>query len=264
MLPLLKMLLLGVSFLLFSCNHTKGKVYDVEKVQNVAIEKDEKEMKDEEYQAALQQQMMGLREMDKKNQELKNKKKEKAVKEWILGTWEWTGYIFGSRTWARLIISDNSIILLSPDGVLDQGSYSIDYDTHIIHYGNYSYVEFDPVSERLFDRDNGRCEYYNKVSNSTTYSNGSYGSTSTSRNENSVAEQLKKLDDEESDIISRIDPIRRSGQFYPDILVKVMRMKQISDERIRLARRNGDANLIQYYESKKMRSEAIIRSWGFD
>ena len=164
-----------------------------------------------------------------------------------------------------MVISDDYIVAPSIYGIEDQGSYRIDLENQTIHYGNYSYAKID-TRRKLIYADEG--EPYRKISNSTSFStNGtsnSYGSSSSSSNGNSIANQLEKLDEEETKIINVVDPIRRSGQFYPDILTKVMRMKQINDERIRLARQSGNSDLVRYYESKKIRSEAIIRQWGFN
>ena len=130
-----------------------------------------------------------------------------------------------------------------------------------IHDGGYSQIGFNSQTKRL----EIGAEVFKKVSSrsDTHQSRSNKSSSYASSSGNSIAEQLTRLDNEEAQIISVVDPIRRSGQFYPDILVKVMRMKQINDERIRLARQQGDRDLIQYYELQKMRSEAIIRQWGF-
>lgn len=201
--------------------------------------------------------------------EWRKEEEVKRVKGWLIGMWEWSGIVWGNRVWVRMSISDNNIVCFSSDGVLDQGSYSIDTENQIIHFGRYSYAKYDK-RQRIYADDG---EPYRKISNNPSYSTsnsgsavhngsnktGSYGS----RGGNSITNQLEKLDNEESQIISVVDPIRRSGQFYPDILVKVMRMKQINDERIRLARQQGDRDLILYYELQKTRSEAIIKQWGF-
>lgn len=62
--------------------------------------------------------------------------------EQLQGTWEWSGYIYGSRAWDRLEISDGQIVAYSSNGVLDQGSFNIDWDNNTIHFGTYSYLDF--------------------------------------------------------------------------------------------------------------------------
>ena len=256
-------------FFLLSCAQTKGNDQSIEKPSSNTVDK---EVINENYQAELQRNILGLRQMDDRNQELEREREEirkeeeiREVKSWLIGTWEWTGNIGGQRVWARLVISDDYIIAPSIYGIDDQGTYRIDLDNQKIHYGNYSYAKIDTRRKLIFV-DEG--EPYRKISNSTSFStnsaSNSYNSTSSSSNGNRIANQLEKLDEEEIKIINVVDPIRRSGQFYPDILTKVMRMKRINDERIQLARQTGDPDLVRYYESKKIRSEAIIRQWGFN
>lgn len=83
MLSLLKMFFkcTSYSFFLFllSCAQTNGdSTNDIISNDNVVKE----EIEEENYQAELQRQMSGLRQMSKKYQELKNRQ-EKEVKEWI-------------------------------------------------------------------------------------------------------------------------------------------------------------------------------------
>lgn len=271
----IKSLLFASFFFLLSCAQTNGNDQSNEKPSDNVIDE---EVINENYQAELQRNMSGLRQMDNNNLELKREKEElrkeeeiREVKSWLIGTWEWTGNIWGQRIWSRLDISDNYIINSSSDGVLDQGSYSIDLKDNVIHFGNHSYAKIDAQRRKIYADER---EAYRKVSNTPsfstngakdTYYSGSNNSSSYGSNEvNRIAQRLEKLDDEEAEIIRKVDPVRRAGQFYPDILNKIMRMKQINNERIRLARQIGDSDLVRYYESQKMSSEAIIRRWGFD
>ena len=264
-LSFLKESLIGKSFsfllLLLSCAQTNGDSNNNIKPNDIAAEE---EKINENYQAALQQQMSGLREMGNKNQELKEKQQEKEVKEWIHGTWESSGWDeWIGRYTSYFCIEENTLRFGYNGQDIYNGPYEINMETHQIIFDKHNryctQIGFNPRTRRLEDV----AGVFRKVSNSVSY--GSINSYSNGpRGGNSVAEQLEELDNEEAKIISIVDPVRRSGQFYPDILTNVMRMKQINDERLRLARRNGDPNLVQYYESKKMRSEAVIRGWGFN
>lgn len=255
-------------FFLLSCAQTNKSDQSNEKPSDNAVDK---EVINEDYQAELQRNMSGLRQMDDKNQELKREKEEKIkeeelkeVKSWLKGTWEWTGIIYGQRVWAQLIISDDYIVAPSIYGIDDQGSYRIDLENQTIYYGNYSYAKIDTRRKMIF-ADEG--EPYRKISNSTSFStnstSNSYNSSSSSNNGNSIAKQLEKLDEEESRLIDEGNKAVRSGR--ADVaLLKVFKMKDINSERIRLARQLGDSDLVRYYESKKNRSESIIRQWGFN
>lgn len=190
-------------------------------------------------------------------------RRRNEVKAWLVGTWESDGWDeWLGRYTSYVCITENNLQFGYNGQDIYNGTYEIDMESQEIifdrHDGYCTRIGFNPRTQRLEDETG----IFRKVSNNAGYSSSnssSYGSRG-----NSVAEQLEELDNEEAKIISIVDPIRRSGQFYPDILTKVMRMRQINDERLRLARRNGDPNLVQYYESKKMRSEAIIRGWGFN
>lgn len=222
---------------------------------------------------------------EEKTKERERVEKEQMIdyiKNWIQGTWTWNGrlHVYGNQyvyVESVLLIDGDYIVSLSNGEALDQGTITnIDLDKQTIHYGRYSYLEFNNNCQKIYLGSRKEKECFRKVSNiasmptnssqgsSSQYQAGSnYTSLYGSRDGNSITSQLEKLDNEEAQIISVVDPIRRSGQFYPDILVKVMRMRQINDERIRLARQQGDQELIRYYELQKMRSEATIRRWGF-
>ena len=186
------------------------------------------------------------------------------VNAWLVGTWESDGYDeqIGRYT-AYVCITENNLRYGYNGREIYNGPYVMGVESLIfnIHDGGYSQIGFNSQTKRL----EIGAEVFKKVSSrsDTHQSRSNKSSSYASSSGNSIAEQLTRLDNEEAQIISVVDPIRRSGQFYPDILVKVMRMKQINDERIRLARQQGDRDLIQYYELQKMRSEAIIRQWGF-
>ena len=180
-------------FFLLSCAQTKGNDQSNEKPSSNSVEK---EVINENYQAELQQHMAGLQQMDHRNQELKKEKEEirkeeelREVKSWLIGTWEWTGNIYGQRVWARLVISDDYIVAPSIYGIEDQGSYRIDLENQTIHYGNYSYAKID-TRRKLIYADEG--EPYRKISNSTSFSangggnsyrsnQGNYGATTAFR-----------------------------------------------------------------------------------
>ena len=192
-----------------------------------------------------------------------------TIDEWLYGNWRCDGFDKMTGYYTMYVnIEKNNLRIRCNSQDLYNGPYEINAETHQIifdrHDGYYTRLSFDPGTERLVD-ENGpfkKVKYFGgntSTGNRKSNRNNLYGSSSG----NSFAEQLTRLDNEESQIINVVDPIRRSGQFYPDILFKVMRMKQINDERIRLARQQGDRDLIQYYELQKMRSEAIIRQWGF-
>ena len=217
-------------------------------------------LNDEAYAANRQEQK--LLELSLAN-EWHKKEEIRWVKEWLIGTWEWTGYIGSQRVWARLDISDDYIVASSIYGIDDQGQYSIDVDNQTIHYGNYSYAKYDKRKKIYADEG----EPYRKVSNTPSFStkstSNSYNSSSSSNNGNNIAKQLEKLDEEESRLIDEGNKAVRSGR--ADVaLLKVFKMKDINSERIRLARQSGDSDLVRYYESKKNRSESIIRQWGFN
>jgi len=99
--------------------------------------------------------------------------------EQLQGTWEWSGYIYGSRAWGRLEISDGQIVAYSSNGIIDQGSFNLDWDNNTIHFGAYSYLDFRSNFyggwEGLtlyFDKKNG--EKFRKISNYSSYNDNSY------------------------------------------------------------------------------------------
>ena len=92
----------------------------------------------------------------------------------LQGTWEWSGYIYGSRTWSRLEITNGQIVFYTTNGILDQGSFSIDWDSHTIRFGRDTYTDFRFDFYNIwngltlyFDRKNG--DRWRKVSNYTSY-----------------------------------------------------------------------------------------------
>ena len=174
--------LLLVLVLLVSCTQpTRDKENNGNPVNNSNIE----EGMDEQYQAALQQHMTELRQMGDRNQEMMRLYEEKEEIEWLIGTWEWSGVIYGNRVWNRLSISEDYIVSSTANGILDQGSYRIDLENNMIYFGNYSYAKIDNYRKIIYAEEG---EPYRKISNSPIYSNpsnsfhsesnisGSYGS----------------------------------------------------------------------------------------
>ncbi len=99
--------------------------------------------------------------------------------EQLQGTWEWSGYIYGSRALGRLEVSDGQIVAYSSNGIIDQGSFNLDWDNNTIHFGAYSYLDFrfnfysgwDGLT-LYFDKKNG--EKFRKISNYSSYNDNSY------------------------------------------------------------------------------------------
>lgn len=215
------------------------------------------------------------KEQEERHKEQEETRRRNEVKAWLYGNWEYSGFDeYVGRFTMYVNITENNLRWGYNSSESYNGPYEIDMEAHQIiydrHNGHYTHIDFDPQTKRLL-YENGAVFHKSECntntqqnSRSNSYYSGSNNSSSYgSRNWNNVAEQLEKLDDEEASIISKVDPIMRSGQFYPDILIKVMRMKQINDERIRLASQHGDSDLVRYYELQKIRSEAIINQWGF-
>lgn len=136
------------------------------------------------------------KEETKRKEEEKRKKEEgiREVKSWLIGTWEWTGYIWGQRVWTRLVISDDYIVSYTNNGIADQGSYRIDFNSKKLFYGKYSYAKIDTQRKKIY-ADEG--EPYRKVSNSPSFSangesyshksnNGYYGTTTAFRTDTDV------------------------------------------------------------------------------
>lgn len=220
-------------------------------------------LSDEAYASNRKEQKVIEECLQKEWFERRKEEEIREVKSWLIGSWQWTGYILGQRVWARLDISDDYIVASSIYGIDDQGQYSIDVDNQTIHYGNYSYAKYDKRKKIYADEG----EPYRKVSNTPSFltksTSNSYNSSSSSNNGNSIVKQLEKLDEKESRLIDEGNKAVRSGR--ADVaLLKVFKMKDINSERIRLARQSGDSDLVLYYESKKNRSESIIRQWGFN
>lgn len=183
------------------------------------------------------------------------------VKTWLVGTWEskgWDEWI--GRYTSYVCITENNLRFGYNGQDIYNGPYEIDMESHSIifdrHDGYYTHIGFNPQKKRLEGEDG----VFRKVSNSACpSSSNSYGS----RGDNSVAKQLEKLDEEESRLIEEGNKAVRSGRANVALL-KVFKMKDINSERIRLARQSGDSDLVRYYESRKIRSESIIRQWGFN
>lgn len=99
--------------------------------------------------------------------------------EQLQGTWEWSGYIYGSKEWGRLEVSDGQIVAYSSNGIIDQGSFNLDWDNNTIHFGAYSYLDFRfnfysgwEGLTLYFDKKNG--EKFRKISNYSSYNDNSY------------------------------------------------------------------------------------------
>lgn len=185
-----KMLLKEASFSLFlllpSCVQTTENINNKEEKPHVVVmEKEAKEESFDNYQAELQRHMSELRQMDDKNQELKNRQEEKEVKNWIQGTWTWSGRMrvydnYYMNTECTLLIDDDYIVSLTNGEVLDQGAITnIDLDKQIIHYGSYSYLEFNNNCQKIYLGSHKEKKYFRKVSNIASLpSNRSQGSSS--------------------------------------------------------------------------------------
>ena len=85
---------------------------------------------------------------------------EADIQKWLQGNWEWSGYIDGMRMSCRLGVSDDYAVLVTPDGVLDQGHMSIDLEDNTIHFGS-TYINFDYQRGKLGDFKNGM--YYKRM-----------------------------------------------------------------------------------------------------
>ena len=204
MLSLLKLLIkssiiVGLFFLL-SCAQTNGDEQSNEKPSDNAVVE---EVIDDNYQAELQQHMSGLRQMDDRNQELRRETEEKRkeeelreVKSWLIGTWEWTGNIWGQQVWTRLDISDDYIVASSTYGIDDQGTFRIDIDEQTLYYGNYSYAKIDTRRKKIY-ADEG--EPYRKVSNTPSFSTNGGGNSYKPNNEHYEATPSFRTD---SDVIN--------------------------------------------------------------
>ena len=179
---------------LLSCDQTSGNEQSNEKPSCYVVDK---ELIDGDYQEELQRNIAGLRQMEEKNQTLKRIEKEKEeakrkeeekrkkekeikdVKSWLIGTWEWTGYIWGQKVWTQLDISDDYIVSYTKNGIADQGSYRIDINSNKIFYGKYSYAKIDTQRKKIY-ADEG--EPYRKVSNSPSFSANNGGNSQRSNN----------------------------------------------------------------------------------
>ena len=129
--------------------------------------------------------------MDNRNQEMKKTYEEKEKKEWIIGTWEYSGFDeYAGRFNMFVIITESDLKWGYNGSVSYDGPYEIDEESHQIifnrHSGYYTSVGFDPRTERLL-YENGK--YFTKVNNSNaqrsirldsnnseSYSSSSYGS----------------------------------------------------------------------------------------
>lgn len=168
-------------FFLLSCAQTNGSDHINEKPRDNAVDK---EVINENYQAELQQNMSGLRQMDDRNQEMVKRKEEDEVKVWLYGNWEISGYDeWIGRYTSYVCITEKKLRTGYNGQELYYGTYEIDMKSHKIyfdrHNGFSTYIKFDPQAERLVN-DDGR--YFTKVSslngnsNSNNYGQSSYNS----------------------------------------------------------------------------------------
>jgi hypothetical protein len=221
---------------------------------------------DENYQAALQQQMKGLNSMESNAEQARKRLKElesNHILQWLQGNWEWRGTIDGYRNSCRLGVSDDYAVLATPRGVLDQGKITIDYDDNTIHFGN-TYINFDYDNGKLGDFANGM--YYKKMQNNANSrtSHGSSKSSSDSYGSNSrLMAKFNKLNEEGRRLVGDIGQYYNTGQAGPWVIPEIYRLKQIQDEKISLAQQMGDEELEAISRQQKTQTLLALRQMGF-
>ncbi len=252
------LILILVFSLLFSCSNNQ--------TESQCDKMDIKPSIDENYQAALQQQMKGLNSMDSNAEQARKRVKElesNHILQWLQGNWEWRGTIDGYRNSCRLGVSDDYAVLATPRGVLDQGKITIDYDDNTIHFGN-TYINFDYDNGKLGDFANGM--YYKKMQNNANSrtSHGSSKSSSDSYGSNSrLMAKFNKLNEEGRRLVGDIGQYYNTGQAGPWVIPEIYRLKQIQDEKISLAQQMGDEELEAISRQQKTQTLLALRQMGF-
>lgn len=233
---------------------------------------------DENYQAALKQQLEGVNAMESNAEQARAEAKEaeKASKkdevlQWLQGTWSWSGriHVYGSQythVSCKLVIDGDYATLYGNDGISSQGRIrDIDFDEGIFHFGDYSTCQFDYNNRILYyDRDNGlRFKKTSQPSSSHSSYGGSNSSSSNNSSNSRLMRKFNSLNEEGRRLTDEVGSYYRTGQASPYTIQAVYRLKQIQDEKIDLARQMGDRDLENLCRQQKAQTLTALRQMGF-
>ena len=215
-----------------------------------------------------------LRGMEKAEERERVQKEQmiKDIKKWIQGTWIWSGrmHVYGNQYMyaeSKLLIDGDHVVSIANGKVLDQGTITnIDLDKQIIHFGNYSYLEFNNNNQTIYLGSRNEMECFRKISNTTSgIASGPRSSEShfNSNSESYLMNQFNKLNAEGTQLVEEIERYYRSGPGGPWTIQAVFRLKQIQDEKIRLAQQMGDRELEAICRQQKSQTIMALRQMGF-
>ena len=146
---------------------------------------------DDNYRAALEQQMKDLNSMETKADQAREtaradelERERNLMKSWLQGTWEYSGYdpIAGQMS-VRLIIDGDYARLYGNGKLMDSGHLEIGPEEGRIFFGQYTGLDIDMARQIIYTGDRSEGTYMHKstgsVSSGSSYSGrGSNGNTS--------------------------------------------------------------------------------------
>lgn len=198
---------------------------------------------------------------EKENIQEAKAQKEDNVKEWLQGTWEWSGriHVYGSmyeNVSCRLVVDGDYITFYGNRGVMDQGNIKdIDLDDGVISFGSESRIDFNYNQRYLFySKEDGEC--FKKVSSSS--SSESYASGTGTSNSSERDALIKKLDKANQEYFS----VMGEYQSATDPMWKMQRLqrlKSVNGNCIHYARQLGDKNLLEGFLE---RDKSLDREWN--
>ena len=179
------LLSVAVSVLLVSCSNNPTGLQNEQGIEVSCV--------DDKYQTALQQQMSGLNSMKSEAERARmiaKEQEDKQILQWLQGTWEWSGriHLYGYQyadVSMRLVITGDNVTAYGNGKIQDQGRIKdIDITNERIHFGEYSYLDFDKDRKIIYTGKREEKTCYKKISDNTYHSSNSSVAYSSSGSSN--------------------------------------------------------------------------------